>query len=196
MGVADQFGQLRGYMGQVFSMISLYNSAKSLLYRMTGQRPPIDPSQLTADSFQEEMKPKPSKKPLLFFLALVVGLPYLMTKLINHIQKNKPAIKGPGIVSPSDISNLEFCKAQYDFLSDTPGDLPFRKGDLVAILSKLEPESEWWQGRTQEGRIGVFPKSYVSLIPRKTPNLETPSSVAGTVNEAANLDAAFQKPNK
>lgn len=195
IGVADQFGQLRNYLGQVFSILSLYNSAKDFIYRIAGQRPPLDPSALSVDSFQKEMKPKPSKKPLLIFLGLVFGLPYLMAKLIQRMEKNKPALQAAvagnlaqhdqsQLQQPSDIRNLEFCKALYDFQSNTHGDLSFRKGDLVAILSKLEPNSEWWRGRTQEGRIGIFPRNYVSLISRKeTSPTPAPSD--------ANFDDAF-----
>lgn len=173
IGVADQFGQLRNYLGQVFSILSLYNSAKSLLYRITGQTPPFDPSSLSVEAFQQDLKPKPSKRPLFIFLGLVIGLPYLMAKLIQRMEKNKPALQSAigasNQTSSTDIRNLEFCKAQYDYQSNTPGDLSFKKGDLVAILSKLDPQSDWWRGRTQEGRVGIFPRNYVTLISRKEP---------------------------
>ena len=178
IGVADQFGQLRNYLGQVFSILSLYNSAKGLLYRLTGQTPPFDPSALSVEAFQKEQTPKPSKRPLIIFLGLVIGLPYLMAKLIQRMEKNKPALQAAaGQIQRSDIRNLEFCKAQYDYQSTTPGDLSFRKGDLVAILSKLEPNSEWWRGRTQEGRVGIFPRNYVNLIARKEPSAMEPSAM-------------------
>ena len=200
IGVADQFGQLRNYLGQVFSILSLYNSAKEFVYRIAGQRPPLDPSALTVDAFNQEMKPKPSKKPLLIFLGLVIGLPYLMAKLIQRMERNKPSLQAAAtgnlahpdqlqLQQPSDIRNLEFCKAQFDYQSNTPGDLSFRKGDLVAILSKLEPNSEWWRGRTQEGRIGIFPRNHVTLIPRKESNLAPAAGVD------ANLNDAFAKIN-
>lgn len=190
MGVADQFGQLRGYLGQVLSILSVYNSAKQLYYKITGQQPPIDPSQLTASAFEEAQKPKPSKRPLLIFFAMIIGLPWLISKLMSHLEKNKSNIVSPpgGISNqgPSDIINLEFCKAKYDFNSENPQDLAFRRNDLIAILSKLEPGSEWWRGRTQEGRVGLFPNSYVSLIPKKEP-------AAPVVVPSINLETAYQQ---
>jgi peroxin-13 len=76
-----------------------------------------------------------------------------MTKLIKKLESQKV-----------DIKNVEFCKALFDFPSDQPGDLPFRKGDLVAVLCK--EGGDWWRGRTQDGRIGMFPRNYVKLIPK------------------------------
>jgi peroxin-13 len=153
VGVAEQFGQLKSYLGQVFSIVSLYQSLKNLGYRLTGRSSPqSNPLPTTG--------PKPSKKPLFFFLALIVGLPFLMSKLIKKLESQKQI----------DIKNIEFCKALYDFHSDQPGDLPFRNGDLVAVLGK--EGGDWWRGRTQDGRMGLFPSTYVKLIPK----IESPTN--------------------
>jgi peroxin-13 len=146
VGVAEQFGNLRSYLGQVFSLVSLYQTVKGIGYRLTGRQNPNAP--IAAPS-----GPRPSKKPLFVFLALIVGLPYLMSKLIKKLESQRQI----------DIKNVEFCKALFDFQSDQPGDLPFRKGDLVAVLGK---EGDWWRGRTQDGRMGMFPRNYVKLIPK------------------------------
>ncbi|KAI8897944.1 Peroxin 13, N-terminal region-domain-containing protein [Globomyces pollinis-pini] len=178
MGVADQFGQLRGYLGQVFSFISVYNTLKRFIYRITGNAMPVDTKQLTTGSFEdfskEQSKPKYSKKPLMIFLSLVIGLPWLLSKLIKKIDENRSTLPTPiqnGPIAPSDISQLEFCKAEFDFQSDHPADLSIRKGDLIAILSKLDPAtnapSDWWRGRTQDGRVGMFPHNYVQIIQKR-----------------------------
>jgi hypothetical protein len=101
------------------------------------------------------------------------------------------------VPSPSDIRNLEFCKALYDFSSGNPQDLPFKAGDLIAVLSKLEEGSEWWRGRTQEGRVGVFPKNYVVLIPKR----DTGGSVVkiGDISkkgDGTDLEKAFNNTSK
>ncbi|KAJ3258473.1 Peroxisomal membrane protein PAS20 [Boothiomyces macroporosus] len=193
IGVAEQFGHLRNYLGQVFSIIALYNSAKRFLYRAVGKQPPIDPSELNSDSFKDFAKqgPKPSKKPLIVFLGMVIGLPWLISRLIKHLEKNKPALP-PAQIGPADISNLEFCKALYDFQSMEPTDLPFKKGDLIAILSKVDPQTnqpcDWWRGRSQEGRIGIFPKTYVAIIPRKN---DKPAE--NSLKESNIMEASFEK---
>ena len=39
---------------------------------------------------------------------------------------------------------------------------------LMRIFSQVEG-SEWWKGRTREGREGWFPKKWVQILERKQP---------------------------
>lgn len=166
LGVADQFSQLRNYFSQIFSIMAIVQGAKRILYRITGR---VDTKEISSEAFSEYIKPsspKPSKKPLFVFLSLVFGLPWLFSKLMQHLEKNKPL----QLASPSNMKNLEFCKALYEFKSDQPGDLSFQVGELIAILSKVDSltnqPSDWWTGRNQHGAIGIFPQNYVQVIPR------------------------------
>lgn len=159
--------------------MSIYNYIKSFAYRLTGK---TDLSQISADGFNDFTAPKkthPSKKPLLVFLGLVFGLPWLFSKLIKRLEQNR-SMQMMNSVEPLNLRNIEFCKATYDFQSDQPGDLPFRNGDLIAILSKQDPitkgSSDWWQGRTQEGKVGIFPMNYVQVIPRHEDSVSIPNS--------------------
>lgn len=58
-------------------------------------------------------------------------------------------------------------RALYDFTPDpsTPGELPFRKGDVIRILEKVY--TEWWRGECR-GRVGIFPVNWVEVIPDPT----------------------------
>ncbi|GEQ71742.1 hypothetical protein JCM33374_g5428 [Metschnikowia sp. JCM 33374] len=53
--------------------------------------------------------------------------------------------------------------ALYSFKGEQPGDLPFRKGDVIDILKKSETTDDWWTGRNN-GVSGIFPANYVELI--------------------------------
>jgi peroxin-13 len=109
----------------------------------------------------------------------VVGLPYLMGKLIKALartqeeEEKRRMLENPQAGQPIDPSKLEFCKVLYDF---TPNanmqgmDLTVKKGDLVAILSKTDPmgnASEWWRCRSREGGMGYLPGIYLEPIQRK-----------------------------
>ncbi|KAJ2738395.1 Peroxisomal membrane protein PAS20, partial [Coemansia sp. Cherry 401B] len=62
---------------------------------------------------------------------------------------------------------MEFAQAQYDFDGESKAELSFKRGDLVAVSSKVDiwgKPSEWWRGTTQDGREGLFPASYVAVI--------------------------------
>ncbi|KAG5367473.1 Cell division control protein 25 [Yarrowia sp. C11] len=69
--------------------------------------------------------------------------------------------------------------ALYDFHSDRPHSLPFKKGDTIQVLLKLD--SGWWDGvHSGTSKRGWFPSNYTRLIdtpqpssPKKEPKLDT-----------------------
>ncbi|KAG0047482.1 Peroxisomal membrane protein PAS20 [Gryganskiella cystojenkinii] len=183
VGVAEQFGHLRGYLGQVLSIFALIRWAKSLAYRMVGMKAPVNAQELTPGNFQEfQAQPRYSKRPIVIFLLAVFGLPYLMGRLIRALSSRTPApqqglLPGQdGQVAPAEAAttapvnpqNLDFARALYDFTpSNTHQELGFRRGDIIAILSRQDPmgqESQWWRGRLRNGEMGLFPSNYVEII--------------------------------
>ncbi|KAF9275343.1 Peroxisomal membrane protein PAS20, partial [Linnemannia elongata] len=74
----------------------------------------------------------------------------------------------PGAVAPVNPQSLDFARALYDFTpSNTHQELAFRRGDIIAILSRQDPmgqESLWWRGRLRSGEMGLFPSNYVEII--------------------------------
>nr|KAG5689902.1 hypothetical protein BaRGS_023650 [Batillaria attramentaria] len=51
---------------------------------------------------------------------------------------------------------------KYDFPGRDPEDLPFRKGDILEVISK--DEEEWWTARDRQGRVGQIPVKYTSKV--------------------------------
>lgn len=52
--------------------------------------------------------------------------------------------------------------AKFKFDADQPGDLGFKKGDVITILKRTDNETDWWTGRIGD-REGIFPSNYVEL---------------------------------
>ncbi|KAL9578809.1 MAG: hypothetical protein Q9212_005481 [Teloschistes hypoglaucus] len=50
--------------------------------------------------------------------------------------------------------------ALYTFDADQPGDLGFKKGEIITITKRTENPTDWWTGRIGD-RTGVFPSNYV-----------------------------------
>lgn len=48
--------------------------------------------------------------------------------------------------------------AQFDFEPQEDGELRLRKGDLIEVLDKSDPN--WWRGKCR-GQEGMFPVPYV-----------------------------------
>ncbi|KAH9941279.1 Peroxin 13, N-terminal region-domain-containing protein [Epithele typhae] len=195
VGVVDQFGQLRNALGSVLGLFGLVRWLRELLTgrasggaagSMRGEfrdfvngRPVQGP---------QPAPPKASKKPLIIFLLAVFGVPYAMHKLIRVLserQREQMAAQGQlgqGPLPPLDPSQLTFARALYPFEASTPAELALKENEIVAIMGKLDPAtgaevdprievegSEWWKGRTREGREGWFPKKFVQVLERRKP---------------------------
>ncbi|KAL9005198.1 MAG: hypothetical protein Q9188_001997, partial [Gyalolechia gomerana] len=186
ISVAEQFSNLRNTLGSILGIFTLLRWLRTLLAKITGRPPPADATSLTPSAFASfqgltspssantpDAPPTPSKKPFVIFLLAVFGLPYLMSKLIRSLasqssqQNPQAAIEGPesnnALSQPIDPSKLLFCRVLYDYTPPNPSptegiDLPVKKGDLVAVLSKLDPitgqECEWWRCRSRDGKLG------------------------------------------
>ena len=53
--------------------------------------------------------------------------------------------------------------AKFTFDADQPGDLGFKKGDVITIVKRTESENDWWTGRVGE-KEGIFPSNYVEVV--------------------------------
>ncbi|KAI1817404.1 BAR domain-containing protein [Poronia punctata] len=57
---------------------------------------------------------------------------------------------------------VETVTALYDYSAQAEGDLSFRAGDVIEIVSRTQNENEWWIGKIN-GRQGQFPGNYVKV---------------------------------
>ena len=50
----------------------------------------------------------------------------------------------------------------YDYEAEDESEITFDPGEVITNIEK--PDSNWWQGKTQEGQFGLFPANYVEEI--------------------------------
>ncbi|KAK4241651.1 hypothetical protein C8A03DRAFT_41005 [Achaetomium macrosporum] len=77
--------------------------------------------------------------------------------------KSKPP--PPPKPKPSRLSatpKVETVTALYDYAAQAEGDLSFRAGDIIEVVTRTANENEWWTGRLH-GKQGQFPGNYVKL---------------------------------
>lgn len=192
VGVVDQFSQLRNALGSVLGLFGLVRWMRELL----GGKPAGMQGEfrdfINGKPVQGPLPPQPkaSKKPLIIFLLAIVGIPFAMSKLIrilNERAQQQQQLQDPqnpnALLAPLDPSLLTFARALYPFNATTPSELSLKTNEIVAIMGKLDPstglevdprlevgggvESEWWKGRTREGREGWFPRKWVEVLERK-----------------------------
>lgn len=187
VSVAEQFGNLRDTLGSVLGIFTLMRWIRTLIARITGRPPPVDATALTPAAFARfegrklpdgSAPPKPSRKPLFFFLLAAFGLPMIMSRIIRGLaasaeeeERKRQIMAAQQVVDPN---NLVFCRVLYDFTPANSGpaavqgvDIQVHKGDFVAVLSKSDPmgnPSEWWKCRARDGRIGYLPANFLEVM--------------------------------
>ncbi|KAK0617044.1 hypothetical protein B0T14DRAFT_568594 [Immersiella caudata] len=58
-------------------------------------------------------------------------------------------------------------RALFDFIPSEPGELEFKKGDVIAVLESVY--KDWWRG-SLKGKTGIFPLNYVEKLTDPTPD--------------------------
>jgi signal transducing adaptor molecule len=78
-------------------------------------------------------------------------------------QAAAPAQSVPAGTTAATVSRV---RALYDFQPSEPGELQFRKGDVIAVLESVY--KDWWKGSLR-GQTGIFPLNYVEKLQDPTP---------------------------
>ncbi|XP_041834780.1 SH3 domain-containing YSC84-like protein 1 isoform X2 [Melanotaenia boesemani] len=52
--------------------------------------------------------------------------------------------------------------ATHPFTGQQPGDLSFFPGDRITVITKTESQYDWWEGKLDDGRVGIFPANFVT----------------------------------
>lgn len=86
-------------------------------------------------------------------------------------KSNTPQESGANSSSPSAQSQpqpsgttaatVSRVRALFDFQPSEPGELQFRKGDIIAVLESVY--KDWWKGSLR-GQTGIFPLNYVEKL--------------------------------
>lgn len=193
VGVIEQFSHLRNALGSVLGLFGLVRWMKELI---TGKQ--STPMNALQGEFRDFVNgkpvqgpvgppaPKPSKKPLIIFFLAVFGVPYAMSRLVKILndraqqQQQQQGQIGPSL-GPIDPATLPFARALYPFTPSSPSELALKENEIVAVTSKLDPrtgtevdprldiETDWWRGRTRDGREGWFPRKWVEVLERQKP---------------------------
>lgn len=70
-------------------------------------------------------------------------------------QSSQPVPQGTTAATVSRV------RALFDFTPSEPGELAFRKSDIIAVLDSVY--KDWWRGSLR-GQTGIFPLNYVEKL--------------------------------
>ncbi|CCH59376.1 hypothetical protein TBLA_0B05470 [Henningerozyma blattae CBS 6284] len=95
----------------------------------------------------------------------------------QQIDEQKPAV-------------VKRVRAMYDLTASEPGELSFKKGDIIKVIEQVY--RDWWRGSLR-GTVGIFPLNYVNPIAEPT-ELELRQELqkeAGILSQKDNVDQLY-----
>ncbi|XP_063696348.1 peroxisomal membrane protein PEX13-like [Culicoides brevitarsis] len=171
LGVAANFGRLRGLFSQFWTSFALFRTfnwlIKKVLYMLRLSN--IDPG---SKALQEayiaaqsgEMSPqKSSSLAVITFLGFITIGPYLLMKLLGTVSNT--AIEETK--NPKAWTNPIEAVAQYDFVASSPAELSVRCGQNVVVAPKSVQnvhkllDSGWVLASTDGVTSGLVPVNYI-----------------------------------
>lgn len=92
---------------------------------------------------------------------MFTDLPALLNFYKVHYLDTTPLIR------PA-VKKVETVRAKFDFDGQDPDDLPFKKGEILTIISK--DEEQWWTARNSLGQTGSIPVPYITVMEKSQVN--------------------------
>lgn len=80
----------------------------------------------------------------------------------KKVGPGRPAAPKPNFASKQALMKKNEAVAVFTFEADQPGDLSFKKGDIITVLKKTDSDNDWWTGMIGT-RHGIFPSNYVKM---------------------------------
>ncbi|KOS17425.1 Class E vacuolar protein-sorting machinery protein hse1 [Escovopsis weberi] len=76
------------------------------------------------------------------------------------------AAASTALPSGTTAATVSRVRALFDFVPSEPGELEFKRGDVIAVLESVY--KDWWRG-SLKGQTGIFPLNYVEKLADPTP---------------------------
>ena len=101
-------------------------------------------------------------------------------------QGQAPTQQVPSGTTAATVSRV---RALYDFQPSEPGELQFRRGDIIAVLESVY--KDWWKGSLR-GQTGIFPLNYIEKLQDPTQeeidrDAQTEAEVFGEIKNVEKL---------
>uniref|UniRef100_A0A3P8SIP1 SH3 domain-containing YSC84-like protein 1 n=1 Tax=Amphiprion percula TaxID=161767 RepID=A0A3P8SIP1_AMPPE len=119
-------------------------------------RPPAPPQQRPPSSFQQPAAGAASKNSLYPSISI-----YKSETSGQFASRNSQ--NSSGASSVGGATGQLVVMATHPFTGQQPGDLSFVPGDRITVITKTESQYDWWEGRLEDGRVGIFPANFVSF---------------------------------
>lgn len=184
LDVANHFTRLRVHFTRVFSAFALVRTLRYLYRRiqmLLGMRQDAEVEDLWADSAGDVLATAAARGvgagtedpragtvkswPIFLFLAVVLGGPYLIWKLLSSTQDTEDTATNWA----SGEDDHVVAKAEYDFTAASEEEVSMHAGDMLNLAPKeQQPRVRGWLLASVDGQTtGVVPANYVKVLGKR-----------------------------
>ncbi|XP_029926435.1 peroxisome biogenesis factor 13 [Myripristis murdjan] len=184
LDVANHLTRLRAHFTRVFSAFALVRTLRYLyrrVQRLLGLRPDAENEDLWADSAGDALATSASRScgagmedhragavkswPIFLFLAVVLGGPYLIWKLLS----SNPGPEENATNWASGEDDHVVARAEYDFTAASEEEISLQAGDMLNLAPKeQQPRVRGWLLASVDGQTsGLVPANYVKVLGKR-----------------------------
>ncbi|KAL0983748.1 hypothetical protein UPYG_G00132220 [Umbra pygmaea] len=181
LDVANHLTRLRVHFTRVLSAFALVRTLRYLyrrLQRVLGLRADSEAEDLWADSegaalttrgaaagMEEHRAGAVKSWPIFLFLAVVLGGPYLIWKLLSSAQDLEESVTNWA----SGEDDHVVARAEYDFTAASDSELSVNAGDMLNLAPKeQQPRVRGWLLASVDGQTtGLVPANYVKVLGKR-----------------------------
>ncbi|XP_077138853.1 peroxisome biogenesis factor 13 isoform X1 [Ranitomeya variabilis] len=177
LDVANHFSRLKVHFTKVFSAFALVRTISFLyrrLQRLLGLRKSSENDDLWTESAGTVARAGPGSDgtnsakswPIFLFLAVVLGGPYLIWKLLSS--GNGESIE-ENVNWASGEDDHVVGRAEYDFTATSEEEISFHAGDLLNLAPKeQQPKVRGWLLGSVDGQTtGFLPANYIKILGKR-----------------------------
>ncbi|KAM4607978.1 peroxisome biogenesis factor 13 [Polymixia lowei] len=183
LDVANHLTRLRAHFGRVLSAFALVRTLRYLyrrIQRLLGLRSDAEAEDLWADSASDAIATSASRGygagmedhragvkswPIFLFLAVVLGGPYLIWKLLS----SNPGPEQSATNWASGEDDHAVARAEYDFTAASEEEISLQAGDMINLAPKeQQPRVRGWLLASVDGHTtGLVPANYVKILGKR-----------------------------
>ncbi|XP_045120237.1 peroxisomal membrane protein PEX13-like isoform X3 [Portunus trituberculatus] len=183
LGVADHFNRMKSHFAQIFSALAIVRTLRWLYHRLLyliglrSQDPSLESVWRNASSSlpgaqqitESDIKASKSSWPIVMFLGVVFGGPYLIWRLLSSLVPTKS--KAQGWIKGQEEHYAAV--AQYPFQAKTRNELSFVSGQQLILAPKdQQPSLQGWLLASNGKNIGLVPANYIKIVGLHPPQLQ------------------------
>ncbi|XP_050734896.1 peroxisomal membrane protein PEX13-like isoform X2 [Eriocheir sinensis] len=194
LGVADHFNRMKSHFAQIFSALAVVRTLRWLynkllfLIGLRSQDPSLEAVWRNANASlpnasqitEADIKASKSSWPIVLFLGVVFGGPYLIWRLLSSLVPSKAKSSAWMTGQEEHFAAV----GQYPFQARMKNELSFAAGQPLILAPKdQQPSYQGWLLASNGSNVGLVPGNYIKILGLRSPQPQQESNLQKQGNQ-------------